>query len=545
MSARRKKIAFFSPHAGIWPHALPESHLAKCLDTASFDTCRISCKGTFNEHCIVMDSVNLGIWESREKKEAICSQCRGNAKILRNSYPGNDYKISDFLSAAETTEAKAMADKIDQGNILELVFLGVEVGKISLYEPLLKYKKTSVSFSESEFVYVKTFLTNCLLSLMAFKHIYEEAKPDILITYSPQYGVNGVCARYCELKGAKVYFIESSANFGERYQALRIWDWTIFGLTNPALKYWHKVDEYGISKSEYDRAQSHSNTLLSAKSFSVYSEPVTNKFNLRDHFGVPAGSKVVLAAMSSYDEVFSAYVIGRFPRSKYYSDVFENQLDWIKHSIGFFASRPDLFLIIRIHPRTFPNKREGVMANEQKLLAELFLNLPANVKVNYPADKISIYDLYKEIDALLTGWSATGVEAMTYGVPVVTYDKNLPSYPASIHYTGETKDQYFQNIVTAATKGKQESIKENAYKWMAFSMSIGVMRHPAMLTDEGFVMNHRLPKLLYRAFRKLTPDLVKWVEAHRAFNPKQEARRINQLLISGGPSLFDVPLKSL
>ncbi|MCU1278823.1 MAG: hypothetical protein JWM53_2369 [bacterium] len=534
----RKRVTFLAPHAGIWVHALPEGFLAKSLDAEQFDVSRIHCDGTFGAHCTVMEAAGLDIDADAAQKNSICRGCIGKSAVLRRCYRGRDYLISNYLTDAERAQAHAMVAGLSAPELEKLEYLGVEVGVIAAYETLLKFKKTAWSFSDVELAHLKVYTTNALLSLIAFSHLYDVIKPDILVTYSPQYGVNGVCARYCELGGTKVYFVEGSANLAERYQAVRVWDWTEFGLTNPAMKAWPDADRERLSPDEIARAGAHTRRLTEASSFSVYSEPESRRFDLRSHFGVPTGAKVVLAAMSSYDEAYSAYKIGRFPKNKYVSDVFASQWDWIRESIPFFAAHPQLFFIIRIHPRTMPNKREGVMAPGYEELERLFSDLPANVRVNRPTDKISIYDLYKQIDVLVTGWSACGIEAMTYGVPVVTYDQNLPSYPASIHFTGRSKEAYFANIVAATQAGRSEAIADAATKWMAFSMCRGVVRHPSVLSQEPILASHRWLRLGVAALESLFPRVLHRIEVRRSM---RDARRFNRLLSTGAPSLFTIP----
>lgn len=540
MTLVRKKVVFFSPHAGIWPHALPESFLAKCLDSQLFDVCRIKCGGTFNRHCTVMEASGFSIALNQDRKDATCRRCIKNAEILRGAYAGEDYFISKYLSKDEVAQAELIVKSLNEIDIRELTYLGVEVGRIAAYEVLIKFKKTSLDFRDEELIYFETYVQNALLSLMAFSKAYEEIQPDILVAYSPQYAVLGVCARYCELKGKQVYFIEGSSNIDERYKALRVWDWSAFGLTNPALKHWESIGNYILSKNDYDRSEKHVNRLLNASSFSVYSEPASGQFDMRAHFGIPQDAKVVMAAMSSYDEVYSAYFIGRFPDNKYISNVFINQLEWIRRTIDFFSIHPELFLIIRIHPRTFPSSRNAVMAQEQKELAQILANLPNNVRVNFPTDKISIYDLYRQIDVLATGWSATGVEAMIFNVPVVTYDRNLPSYPASIHFTGDSVTEYYENLLKAVTAGKSNFVSENGRRWMAFSMSVGVIRHPAMLSDTDYFRSSRVVNFLYRGFNRLFPGFIKRIEARQQMR-LADARRFNTLLDRGGESLYDLP----
>jgi hypothetical protein len=540
MTSALKKVTFFSPHAGIWPHALPESFLAKCLDSKAFTVSRITCNGTFSNHCTVMEALGISVTQEQSSKDLICKRCTKNSNLLSGAYAGSDYVISNYLDDDDVAHVSGIASDLTESNIEELIHLGVEVGRIAAYEPLIKFKKASLDFNDEEWVYFHAYIRNALLSLIAFSRIIDKVQPDIVITYSPQYAVLGVCARYCELKGIKVYFIEGSSNIAERYAALRVWDWSVFGLTNPALRYWFDIDSYAISEGDYERVNKHVSQLLNGSSFSVYSEPATGQFIMRAHFGIPPHAKVVLAAMSSYDEVYSAYFIGRFPSSKFNSNVFSDQIEWIEATINFFSNHPELFLIIRVHPRTFPSKRNNVMAREQIVLKTILTNLPANVRVNLPTDMISIYDLYPEIDVLVTGWSATAVEAMLYDVSVVTYDRNLPSYPSSIHHTGSSKLEYFTNLMKAVRSSKTKVVSEAGLRWLAFSMSIGVVRHPVMLHDLDVVRNSRVGNFIYRACNHIFPDLIRRIELSQRMRVL-DARRFNALLKTGQTSLYDIP----
>ena len=541
MTTARKKVLFFTPFAGIWPHALPESFLSKCLDSNIFEVCRIECDGTFNHHCTVMEANGLDIENTQERKNAICKGCIRDAKLLRTAYSGSSYLISNYLNTADFTKANDIVECLKENDFRELIYLGVEIGQIAAYEVLIKFKKTHSTFIGREFIYYKTYVLNSLLSLMAFEKLYRVIQPDILVCYSPQYAVPGVCARYCELKGKKVYFIEGSSNIAERYKSLRVWDWTVFGLTNPALHYWAKVDSFNITKDDYFRIDKHVNRLLDASSFSVYSEAATGQFDMRAHFNIPPGAKVFLAAMSSYDEVYSAYVINRFPANKYISGVFKDQLEWIKCTIEFFSTHPEMFLIIRIHPRTFPTNRSSVMAHEQNELSKILATLPENVKANVPSEKISIYDLYPQIDALVTGWSATGMEAMLFKVPVITYDRNLPSYPSDIHYASDSRLEYYSNLIKALSSGKQIAVADNARRWLAFSLSVGVISHPPVLHDSDFVRNNNFVRFFYRGITWLLPSIFKRIEAWQHIRSPSEIYRLNSLLKSGGQSLYDIP----
>ena len=85
-------------------------------------------------------------------------------------------------------------------------------------------------------------------------------------------------------------------------------------------------------------------------------------------------------------------------------------MDWIRALVRYVARREDLCLIIRVHPREFPNKREMVLSEHAKMLQVALSELPDNVKVNWPTDKVSLYDLANITDAFANAWSSAGKE---------------------------------------------------------------------------------------------------------------------------------------
>ena len=157
--------------------------------------------------------------------------------------------------------------------------------------------------------------------------------------------------------------------------------------------------------------------------------------SVRERYGVPVQPKLLVATLSSYDERLAGEAVNALDRPK--ALLFERQADWIAALIAFVRKRPDLFLLIRVHPREFPNKREGVKSDHARLLESILVDLPANARVNWPSDQVSLYNLAQEADLFLNAWSSVGKEMSLLGLPVVIYSSELVMYPADLNYLGE------------------------------------------------------------------------------------------------------------
>lgn len=102
----------------------------------------------------------------------------------------------------------------------------------------------------------------------------------------------------------------------------------------------------------------------------------------------------------------------------YPSNVFGNMIEWLIETIRYFAARPDLQLIVRIHPAEV----NGAIKSRQLAQEEIeraFPTLPKNVFVIPPTSSISTYPVMLQCNAVLIYGTKTGVELTSMGVPVI------------------------------------------------------------------------------------------------------------------------------
>ena len=93
-------------------------------------------------------------------------------------------------------------------------------------------------------------------------------------------------------------------------------------------------------------------------------------------------------------------------------------LEWLFSTIEYFAHRPDLELIIRVHPAEI----RGSVPSKQPLENEIrskFPKLPSNIFVVKPTENISTYTLSDMCDAALIYGTKMGVELAAKSMPVI------------------------------------------------------------------------------------------------------------------------------
>jgi hypothetical protein len=102
----------------------------------------------------------------------------------------------------------------------------------------------------------------------------------------------------------------------------------------------------------------------------------------------------------------------------YRANAFRDMLEWILESIAYFARRPDLQLVVRIHPAEV----RGAIPSRQPLTDEIdkaVPSLPPNIRIVRPESQVSTYSLCEHSDAVIIYGTKTGVEATAMGIPVI------------------------------------------------------------------------------------------------------------------------------
>jgi len=102
----------------------------------------------------------------------------------------------------------------------------------------------------------------------------------------------------------------------------------------------------------------------------------------------------------------------------YPANAFANMLDWVLASIRHFAARPDVQLLVRVHPAEI----RGTVPSRQLIVDEVrsaFPVLPPNIFIVGPESQVSTYSAMEMCDAVLIYGTKTGVELTSMGIPVV------------------------------------------------------------------------------------------------------------------------------
>lgn len=460
----RLKILFFAPHTAIWSHAFPEALIAEALQQEGHKIVYVTCGELFNSYCVCMSAHGLSQNSLATDKKNICVTCNSNQKIIRQNFNFSGYNLIDKLTLDDVNSIENIINKVTRENFLDLSIGNLKIGRMALYEILLKYKKSKLLLSENEWASYLVSLKSTLASFFASSRTLDQEQPDRVIAYNSLYSVNRVCLELAKFQNIPVYFLHAGANLSDRLETIWIGKNSTLDFYKELKIHWFSCQNYTCSYEALKKVTDHFLTLFNGQHFLVYSLPRTEKvMDLKLFFGVSENQKMIVMTMSSYDEIFAAETVEA--TSSEHNLIFTLQIDWIKATIDFVENRPDLFLIVRLHPREFPNRRDSIKSEDTIAIQELLKTLPKNVRANYPHDNISLYDLAEQTDLFLNAWSTAGEEMSLLGIPVLGYSSELIWYPPDLHYIATSKTNFFSKIDEALADGWSFEQMRKAYRW--------------------------------------------------------------------------------
>jgi hypothetical protein len=457
--------------------------------------------------------LNLTIKGSTEVNPKACLECRKTIKVanikekFRYSELNKYYTNSDNSIFEECREA-ILSDPIN------FSYNGFNVGRSAAYELLLEFKKSNLNFIDNQLETLVNFVENSFRTYLAARRYFSFVKPDRVVIFNAQYGVGSSFAWAAAEKGVRVDTITFSGLLSDLNQYIKIWDWSNYRNVNPALLEW-QGEKYTPRNLQKFRIERNTRWIKGAKSPWTYSAP-SSDLDVRKFFRISPEKKIILAVLNSQDEYFAAITSGIFPKSFASTKVFKNQEDWISNLANYLVEFEDVVLIVRPHPREFPNKREKVTAEVTKSWARFFETLPLGVIVDYPHFKVPIEAYFPEVVGITTGWSSVGIDWQIRGKPCVTYDSAVPTYPPETHLSGTTREQYFINIekVIMGLVDNPDYYTANALSWYLFSNFKGEARLGSSILSEIYVSKILRKTKLLGAITKFFPKLRLWLDLH-------------------------------
>ncbi len=510
-----KQFVIFSLNAHVSPFVKTELQI---LDALSCEGNRLSVLKPAGCTCRLVENVNKPVAAGEQS----CERCQLERSIFENSRPGvNVETLTEYADPEDEKLADSLTISASFDDLTNLTFRGVKVGKMALYDIILGCKACRLEALATGQVFqdYKALVRVCILLEIRFFRYLEANPVSAVLTYNSNYTINNIITEICLLSGIPSFSMHGGISHSRVWETLILTASRISTFWKICAENWNDgFSNRPLNTKEVTLVGEHFSELFKGQASHAYSASVDSAScdPLMEAASLGGMRRVILAATSSADEVFALESSGirDFPKDQF---LFESQVGWIEFLISRAKENQDVALIIRVHPREFPNKRENVTSAQAVRLLELLKDVPENVFINWPSDNISLYQLAVRTDLVLSCWSSALLEVSGLGCPIVLPQNPVSIYESVADESCTDRDIYWEKV--RAALGQEWSLERviQTFRWIWFLQFGGVV---SLESDQNRKRNlkellQEVPGLIKK---RIGRNIIKGPTVFEAFN---------------------------
>jgi hypothetical protein len=482
LEKRREGLTlFFAPEAGVTPFFAAHCMLARTLADAGHHVMIAGCFDLY-PRCIVLDSSGRMQSTARQRMVA-CSICGKNAASATAAYGLESFNLGDLLGPEDHARIDALLANPPQ-DMTEFVVDDIAFGKIAGSEAVVTLKTLDLAGQSSQVRDVLLqYLRGALVSYFAMKNLIAKV-PVARIVYFCEYSM--MLGPVLAARRANIGITNLShahIHGANRQRPTLHSDLLAIHTYRIMLERWPEWRDLALAPARVDEIFADSLFRFVSDSVIVYSrgrsgatDELFRKLNLLD------GKPVVVAFTSSMDEIYAHRLMLEAVGGKPFSteQPFPDQIAWLSYLIQQAEEREEFQLVIRIHPREDGTRREATSSDHLKLLRQNFDRPYRNVRIVWPADTVSSYDLMEIADVGTSSWSSTAMEMARLGTPTVIAFRDYTPMPVGDVVTwGRTPEEYLAAVKDALTTQPRLERVRAAVRWV----NLRVFGNAVDLTD--------------------------------------------------------------
>lgn len=340
---------------------------------------------------------------TRAPSADFCSYCHGPARAASEALGLPVLRYGSYLNAADRADAALLAATTPMSRIGDVKWRDFAIGEHARAGALRFFAKSDIAGEPNGEAVLRRYLESAALTAVATERMLAETGADVVVAHHGIYVPQGVVGSATRRAGK------------------RLVTW------NPA---------YRRSSFIFSHDDTYHHTLMD-EPVEAWSDPLTpdeeaeivayltsRRRGTRDWIVFHDNRKSPDDVVAALDLDPALPVIAAFTtvfwdaQLHYRANIYPSQRDWLVDTIAWAAYRPDLQLVVRVHPA----EATGAVPSRQSAVEEIkaaFPDLPANVRVIPPTSPISSYALAERANAAVIFATKMGVELTAIGLPVI------------------------------------------------------------------------------------------------------------------------------
>jgi hypothetical protein len=393
---------------GSYAHAVTlESALAAALTFRGAEVHALLCDGTMTAcaECEASLYPDLARFAAHGPSKDLCRDCRWPAEAVYAELGITVHRLGDWLQPEDRAEARSIATRVPLDEIESYTFAGMAIGEHAHAGALRFFASGTLTGEPHAEAVLRRYLEAALLTALATRRLLRsQTFTSVVLThgiYVP-WGVVGEAARRQD-----VHVSTWNVAYRKRRFIFSHDDTYHHTLLTEPVSHWQgrplsDEQERELMKYLESRREGLFDWIVFHRPTRQDQDEVASRLGLD-----PAKPVIGLLTNVSWDA-----------QLHYPANAFPNMLEWLVQTCDYFATRPDLQLLIRVHPAEI----SGFPTSRQPVLGELRRRIPAlasNIFVVPPESGVSSYTLMRLCNAAIIYGTKMGVELTSVGLPVI------------------------------------------------------------------------------------------------------------------------------
>ena len=399
------RVLIFSPYALWGIHTIYESTIARACAARGAEIQYLLCDGLLPECDQHWDSK-----DSTGRPADLCQRCQAAASASSDRQDFPYAWLGSLVDASERISAMAWVQALAPGDFRSANFRGLSLGEWVVSSVVSYFRKYPPDLEDAKVTAVyRGFLYSAAIVGSALTRYLDGDPVDAALLFNGRQSITRVAFEVFRQRGIRVLTHER-AEYERGHINVRPNAHCMS--PEPFKDFWQHRAQVSLSQDELDTTLQ---WLIRRRyganlAWIPFNTPSHQRASIRKKLGLTPNGRLWALFTSSMDEVAADPVM---------QGPYESQIAWVDDVIDWVKSRPDVQLIIKVHPNLGGNRYIGKAANELQAYEGMRLQLPPNVRIVTPEQQLSAYELAEEADIGLTFGSIMGLEMAMLGKPVV------------------------------------------------------------------------------------------------------------------------------
>jgi hypothetical protein len=393
---------------GSYAHAITlESAMAAALTFRGAEVHALLCDGAMTAcaECEASLYPDISRFVDHGPSRDLCRDCAWPAARVYGHLGLTTHRYSSWLTPEDRAEARRVAASVPFGEIRTLTVGGLGIGEHAWAGALRFFAVGSLDDQPAAEPVVRRYLEAALLTASATRRLLREQRYATVVVTHGIYVPWGIVGEVARQDG--VHVVTWNVAYRKRRFIFSHDDTYHHTLMTEPRDHWERLELTTAQDRELTK-------YLSSRRDGLFDWIVFHRPRPQDtgeiarRIGLDRSRPVIgLLTNVAWDA-----------QLHYPANAFPSMLEWLAQTCEYFATRPDLQLLIRVHPAEisgFPPSRQPVLPELRKRIP----HLASNILIVPPESDISTYALMSLCNAAIIYGTKMGVELTSVGLPVI------------------------------------------------------------------------------------------------------------------------------